>query len=137
MKTLLLICGLCLGFVARGQGLLVLPITNAIPASGSQTVNAVIACAGVEDVALQVSFALVGAGTSAITTTVQSSLDQTNWCPHLSWTITAAGATTVAGVTNFHVGAVPFLRVSTIANGNATNLTGLTLSRYIKRLQTR
>lgn len=81
--------------------------------------NAIIDCSGKKDVAIAFVSSLSGAGTTANTVTIQQSVDRSNWQTLTAFTATPAGTTAVTVVTNLTVGAVPYLRIYSIANANA------------------
>lgn len=80
--------------------------------------NAIIDATKGKDVYVWFSSELSGAGTTANTVTVQGSADKTTWVAYGAFTVTPAGTTRVVAGTNMAIGALPYVRVSAIANAN-------------------
>jgi hypothetical protein len=90
------------------------------------TNSAVIAVTKASNVALQVEHKLNGAGTSAIIFRFAASADGTTWTDsYLLVTNTAAGTTLVSSTRDVSVGAIGFLRLTSINNANANAVTNL------------
>jgi len=101
--------------------------TNNIPATTTSNYNATIGLTKYGDAALTINFKLTGSGTENVITTVDQSVDGTNWetkAPFL-WTNAANGTTLVSVTTNMNVGAVGYLRLKSINNGSAQAVTNL------------
>jgi len=137
-KFKLLIVGACLALATMaaqaqlGQPSLIISSgtgawTNYIAPSTTFTTNAVVDCTTKKDVFLQWKAELNGAGTTANTLTIQGSADGSNWFTYGLLPMTPAGTTAVTVGTNMSVGALPYLRVRSIANaantGSITNYT--------------
>lgn len=102
--------------------------TNAIAASGVLTQSAVYVDARVYDeFALQSTSVLGLAGTAATTYTFQYSVDKVNWGSGFTWAPAATGATTNTVVTNITVGAVGWIKLFSIANGNTSTWSNVSL----------
>jgi hypothetical protein len=96
-------------------------IDNAVTNS---TVRATIPATRSANIALQVSIALAGAGTSAVVCRFDESVDGSNWeASAHSVSVTANGTNTVTTVANVAVNAIGFLRLSSIENPNAEDVT--------------
>lgn len=79
-------------------------------------------------VAIQPSFKLDGAGTTAVTFEFDESIDGSTWnASKHTLVVTPAGTSTVTAATNITVGAVGFLRLQIVRNPNASAITNLTL----------
>lgn len=75
---------------------------------------------------IQVDFKLQGAGSSAVVFRFDSSLDGINWtASSILMTNTASATTLVTKTQTFDVGGVPYFRLTSINNGNATAVTNL------------
>lgn len=96
--------------------------------------NAIVDCSGKKDVCFQFVSALSDAGTTANTVTTQMSVDKQNWVTHVLWGVTPAGTDSKVVVTNFAVGALPYLRVYSINNANANTgyITNYTIRVFTK-----
>jgi hypothetical protein len=81
--------------------------------------NAIVEAPTQKDAAIAFTSELSGAGTTANTVVIQESVDRSNWETILTFTATPAGTTPVTVVTNLPIGALPYLRVYSIANANA------------------
>lgn len=100
-------------------------VTTAIAASATNTtVRASIPATRADNLGLQLSISLAGAGTSAVVAKFDESLDGSNWesSAH-SITATANGTNVVTTVSTIAVGAIGYLRLSSIENPNAQVLT--------------
>jgi len=109
--------------------------TNWVAAASTNTaVNADITVTKYDAVALQVVFALQGAGTTACTFAVHESIDGTTYDDTAVQTlsVTPAGTDTVCGVLPISPGAVGYLRLKTIGNPNANAITNLVIKRVFK-----
>jgi hypothetical protein len=75
---------------------------------------------------VQLSGKLTGAGTSAVTIALDTSVDGANWnlLTH-TLVLTAAGTTAVTKVSNVDFGGIAYLRVNYVTNANATAVTNL------------
>ena len=117
--------------VSSGSGEWFGAITNNTSCSAT---NAIVDCTRQKDVLLVVKAQLSGAGTTANTVTVQQSLDRSNWTSLTAFTWTPAGATYVVTATNLTINAVPYIRVSSIANhtSNTGYITNYTVKAFVK-----
>jgi hypothetical protein len=108
--------------------------TNSIAANSTYTTNTLIDCTAKKDVAIQWAAELSGAGTTANTMVIQSSVDNSNWVTYVSLSMTPAGTTPVIVQTNLTVGAIPYLRVRSMANASANtgSITNYTVKVYNK-----
>lgn len=112
-----------------------LTATNWVPVtSTNSSVNADITINKHDLVALQVAFALQGAGTTACTFAIHESLDGTTYDDTAVQTlsVTPAGSTTVCGVLPISPGAVGYYRLKTIGNPNASAITNLVIKYAFK-----
>ena len=76
--------------------------------------------------ALQPTFKLTGSGTSACVFTFDSSVDGNTWAAGtFTISVTAAGTTTVANVSNQTLGGIGYVRLAGITNPNASAITNL------------
>lgn len=76
----------------------------------------------------QVTFALNGAGTTAVVFKFDESVDGANWAPStFTISVTPAGATSVSGLTRQTVGASGYFRLRIVENPNASAVTNLLL----------
>lgn len=96
--------------------------------------NAIVDCSRQKDVLLVFRGQLSGAGTTANTITVEQSVDRVNWGALTAFTVTPAGTTYKIVATNLTINAVPYIRVSEIANANANTgyLTNYTIKAFVK-----
>jgi hypothetical protein len=80
-------------------------------------------------VALEVSFKLTGAGTSAVLFNFHESLDGTAYDDTAvqALSLTAAGTTTVRAIVPVNAGAVGYLGLRSVGNPNASGLTNLVI----------
>jgi hypothetical protein len=105
--------------------------TNAIAAASAAiyTLNSAsnnIALTRFDGTYIQMSAALMGAGTSAITAMFDASNDGTNWVsPYTFVTMTAAGTTAVSSGTNLVNQHVGYLRLNYVTNASNAVLTNL------------
>ncbi len=105
--------------------------TNAIAAASAAifTLNSAsnnIALTRFDGTAIQLSAALMGAGTSAITAVFDASNDGTNWVsPYTFLTVTAAGTTGVSTGTNLVNQHWGYLRLNYVTNASNAVLTNL------------
>lgn len=77
-------------------------------------------------IGIQPSFKLTGSGTTAVVFSFDESIDNSVWTSGTqTLSITPAGTTVVTGIKNFSANGVGFLRLSSIANANATAITNL------------
>ena len=107
--------------------------TNAIAATTTNTCASVVALTKYDEVAIELTGKLVGAGTSAINSTWSVSSDGSNFtAARYVISLTAAGTTTQTWVTNLNVGAVGYLRLDTIGNANATAATNVAVRVWVK-----
>lgn len=106
----------------------------AITNNTSCTLTNVIGTSGATSACFAFKGELSGAGTTANTITIQQSVDRVNWATLTAFPVTPAGATAVTVVTNLNIGAIPYLRVSSIANANANTgyITNYTVKVFIK-----
>lgn len=78
------------------------------------------------DLPIQIVFKLTGSGTSACVFKFDESADNVNWKANAySVTVTANGTSTVNNTGNFNIKGMPFLRLQTIENPNASAITNL------------
>lgn len=139
MKRLLAILPiLALGFacpVAQAQFYnTALRVTNAVPAATTNTVNSsVIDVTQNSAFVVQAKFKLDAAGTDVVVLQFQRSADAVNWQNDFSLSITGSGTNTVFGITNITCGAIPYWRLSTVAQPSSANLTNLLVSYGVKR----
>lgn len=96
--------------------------------------NAIVDVSRRSSVVFAFTGALTGAGTTANTITVQQSVDRRSWSTLLAFTVTPAGTTPVTVVTNVNIGAIPYVRVSSIANASANTgfITNFTVRVFTK-----
>lgn len=79
-----------------------------------------------QHIGLQATFKLTGSGTSASVFVFDKSLDGANWeTGAYRLSATANGTSSVTAVTNFQVGAIGYLRLSSIENPNGTAMTNI------------
>lgn len=111
--------------------------TNNVAATTTNTsFTTVVQATKALDIAIQPSFRLTGAGTSAVVIKFDESNDMLNWkVAARSISVTANGTNTVSNVANFTVGGVGYLRLSQVENPNATAVTNLTVKYSQKRDQ--
>lgn len=98
--------------------------TNVIAASANNSYAAPIVLTKWGYVAIEPVFKLMAAGTSAVTFTINQSEDGTNFVQLGQFAVTAAGTTTVTGLTNYTLFAPGYLTVN-VANGNTAIVTNL------------
>ena len=80
------------------------------------------------DVAIQASFKLTGAGTSAVVFNFDESIDNSSWKSNSrTLSVTPAGTTTVVNMGNYTLGGAGFLRLSSVQNPNSAAITNLVL----------
>lgn len=80
------------------------------------------------------TFKLQGAGTSAVVFKFDASLDGASWeTAAYSVTATAAGTTAVTKNGNFDLGALPYVRLSSVENPNASAVTNIVIRYGNKR----
>lgn len=105
-------------------------ITNVVPATSTNTApsSAIIDASRVSEWGLQLNVQLQGSGTSAVTFTVSSSLDQVNWVARFNAPVTASGTNVVPWLTNVVSGGIPFWKVTQVINANSAALTNLATS---------
>lgn len=114
-------------------------LTNAIPAgvAGSPATNSpgkYFSAENWRNVAFQFSYALAGSVTASnVTVVLEKSIDTTNWTTLDTIGLLSANTATVSYVTNYDVGAIPYLRVGRIINANLTNVVGLSFWMSRKR----
>jgi len=86
------------------------------------------------DVGLQVKFAGAGSGTEPMKVWLLRSADGTNWQSGDGevWSVPAAGLAQVVAMTNLDVGALGYLKLRALTNGNSGDLTNVTLSAVLK-----
>ncbi len=111
--------GLTLG--AQAQNIQYILNSGVVPI-GASNVTTLVSHVGPE-VSIQTTFALTGAGTAGLFFILEASNDNSRWAttPHNFWRA-ANGATAVNHITNFNVGAYPFLRL-TVHNTNSVAAT--------------
>jgi hypothetical protein len=129
MKKLFTIAALAIGAMfanAQSYGVVTASLGNFNAVAANQTSNnvAYLVCNKQQNVAVQVSFKLSGAGTGAQTLTFAKSLDgstaDTVTTGHYTWVLTPNGATTVVGTTNFPVAGVGHLVLKSWASAEGT-----------------
>lgn len=145
-KTLLLSVSLALAGAAQAQ--LVTISGNAttpgiVAASetklymGTTATNAVIDCRGQQNVAVQVTFAHMGAGTDACGFAFTPQVDTATTNVHGSTAFyivgAAAGTTGTSLSTNCNVKGYPYLRLAYITNGVAEVMTNISIKYWVKR----
>jgi hypothetical protein len=121
---------------AQGYGVsVVLGGTNNVAAATTNSSFAtVIPATRATDIAVQPSFKLTGSGTSAVVLKFDESADNANWTANaVSISVTAAGTATVSKVSNFALGGIGYLRLSTVENPNASAVTNLSITFAQKR----
>lgn len=139
MKTLLALALVCLSaLAAHGQANLQTILdggTNNVAGSSTRTFSDTLIPAVVNtNIALQATFNLVSAGTANVTFKFDISADGVLWeSNRVTWGVPATGTTTNSILTNIEVGAMCFLRLNTIADGNAAAVTNLILKASQKR----
>lgn len=108
--------------------------TNRILLATSNVYTADIPAQRGSQVAIQCSFKMTGAGaTSNIWWYVDASVDGSTWNPRVHTLGAAANGTTqVIFQTNINVGAMPFLRLSSVYNTNTIAVTNLDMRYAIK-----
>lgn len=109
--------------------------TNVVAASSTNSPSGVTFTAAYSsDIALQPSFKLTGAGSSAVVFVFDTSLDGTTWYPAaFNISITANGTTPVSKVATQALGSTPYIKLSSIQNPNASIITNLALVATMKR----
>lgn len=127
------VCALLLLLAVRTWAQVPLPlaVTNAIPATTTNTANVNIGVEDLNELALQITFNLaasVGVN-SNITATLERSVDGTNWVSWGALAQTSSGTTTVSLVTNLTIGAIPRLRIGPIINANTVAVQNLSFWR--------
>lgn len=133
LSVIVAFLGVSLGSMAQTVDWPLLELTNAIPkgASGTPTTNSPGVSFSVENwknFAFQFSYQLGGSNQVAASNVVvqlEKSIDSTNWATLDSISVLANGTNTVTYVTNYDVGAIPYIRVARIINANLTNVVGL------------
>jgi len=76
--------------------------------------------------AVNATYALMGAGTSPATFALDASVDSANWTPSvMTFSVTAYGTNSVTGGTNFDTGGYIYWRVRSIINTNASTMTNV------------
>lgn len=79
--------------------------------------------------AVQATCKLDGAGTTAVVFTFDESIDGSRWVPSTrTLSVTPAGTTQVSAIQNYTIGASGYLRLKSINNPNASNLTNVVLN---------
>lgn len=87
-------------------------------------------------ITLQTTLKLTGAGTTAIVLKFDSSVDRVKWATGThSVTITPAGTSEVTDVENVTIGAIPYLRLSSVENPNSATATNVAVKWLGKRGQ--
>ena len=120
----LMAAGLCMlsSSVAQAQQYSSVTITGTVNVAANVTntsVSNVITLTDYDEICLQSRAYLDGAGTSGIIYTFDASSDGTSYDPaYFTWTVLATGASTNVVVTNVTVGAVGYLKLAGIGNGN-------------------
>jgi hypothetical protein len=138
MKSILLaifaVAALAVSAQAQQYSVNTLSTTNAISANTTITPGSVIAATKHLNVALQPSFALANSGTANVTFSFARSVDGTTFesTPSVSLVVAANGTNTVTGFTNVSMGAGGYLKLTSVANANSTNVTGLNVLYGIK-----
>lgn len=110
--------------------------TNAIPATTTNsTIRGTIVATHAVDIAVQASFVLGGAGTTAVVLKFDESIDNVNWtAAAVSISITANGTSSVSKVSNFTIGGIGYLRLSSVENPNASAIASLAVKYAQKRV---
>lgn len=110
-------------------------ITNVVPATTTNTSpgTAVIDATRVKDVSVQWVLRLTGAGTTAIPFVVQRSVDGANWATAFTISVTPSGTNWATVMTNINAQAVPYYRIYSIQNDNASAITNLAVTYGVKR----
>lgn len=98
------------------------------------TDSAAITLTKYEDVGLYFSFVGDGAATDNVVFTFKKSIDGSNYATigGPAFAIPATGTTAVHWVTNFNAGPVGYLKLDSVANGAAVNLTNLVIKYSLK-----
>ena len=112
--------------------------TNAVAANATNTASAaVITCTKYDEVALQFTSVLAGAGTDNIVLKFATSADGSNYdSDAISWTFPAAGTTTNTVVTNIVVNSIGYLKLTTVGNGAAEALSVISAKSAKKPMRT-
>lgn len=105
----------------------------AVTTTNTSIGSAVIDASRVKDVALQITCKLQGSGTTAIPFVVQRSVDGSNWADAFTISITPAGTATKTVLTNINTQAIPYWRIYSIQNDNASAITNLVAVYTLKR----
>jgi hypothetical protein len=116
---------------AQYAGLVMYPVplsTNIVAAATTNsTIRGTIYAGRGLDVAIQPIFQLDGTGTSAVVFNFDESLDNVNWATNTrSISVTASGTNVVTSLSDFTI-ASGFLRLSSVQNPNAQNITNLVI----------
>ncbi len=128
LLALALTTPICAQAQVQNFDLRAIALTNAIPATTTNAVTAtVIDASKDEDVALQISYKLSGTGTSTVVFTLAGSLDNSTYATVGTVSLAANGTNTVALVTNYAVGPIPYLKLTQVANPNANGITSLSV----------
>lgn len=86
-----------------------------------------------QNVAIQSTFKLTGAGTSSVVFTLDSSVDASNWVTGThSLSVTPSGTSVVSGILKIDTGGVGYFRLSAIANPNSAAVTNLVMKYSFK-----
>lgn len=112
--------------------------TNSVAANATNTAStATITMTKYDEVALQFTSVLAGAGTDNIVVKFAKSVDGTNYqSDAVTWTFPATGTTTNTVCTNIVVNSVGYLRLTTVGNGAAQGLTVISAKAAKKPLRT-
>jgi len=107
---------------------------NQAGASTNSTYNVQITVTKATHLGVQPVFRLDGSGTSAVVCKFDESLDGSNWSASaFSVSVTANGTNVVTGVGDFAVNSRGYIRLRTIENPNAGNITNLVLRAAAKK----
>ena len=98
--------------------------TNSIGTNATVTNNVTISATKVADIGLGVTARGASGATGNITATFARSLDGTNWVssPTITVAVPLSGTNVVTAVTNITLGAVGYLRLNTVANGDPASV---------------
>jgi len=101
--------------------------TNAIAGSATVTPGSVITMTKSNNVAFQIFATSLAGSTNAVTANFAKSVDGVTYetTPSVTLAVTANGTNAVSALTNVATGAVGYLKLTSIVNGNTNALTGV------------
>lgn len=110
-----------------------LAVTNNLAAAATNALGYLIPATKFTDVGLLIRMNAMSSSTDTSTIVLQKSLEgTTNFSPFASFTFTLNGTTPILYTTNFTLGAVGYLKVSSISNTGSVALTNMFIKYSVK-----